>query len=415
MSFSTKTRDNKDLIVSMDIGTSRIVVLVAEITPEGVYSLIGMGEAASRGLKKGVVVSIDDTVSAMQRALEDAELMANCKITQVYTGISGSHVRALNSHGMVPIRDREISQADVEQVLATARAVAISNDQQVLHVLPQEYIIDGQDGVREPQGMSGVRLEVRVHIITGAVSAVQNIVKCVRRCGLEVQDLILQPLASSHALLNDDEKDLGVAMIDIGAGTSDITVFTRGAIKHTAVLPIAGDQITNDIAVALRTPARDAEDLKILHGVAHRQLADPREMIEVPGIGERSPRILSKQLLAEVIEPRMEELYKLIQAEIRRSGLAEQISSGLVITGGTSKMHGMVELAEEIFHLPVRVGVPNYSGGLSERVRNPRYASAIGLLNYSMQSHGFAPTGKLPLTHMTQLLDRMKTWFTNTF
>ncbi|HEX8979575.1 MAG TPA: cell division protein FtsA [Parasulfuritortus sp.] len=408
-------RESKDLIVGLDIGTSKIVALVAEVPPEGGINILGMGSAPSRGLKKGVVVNIEATVSAIQRALEDAELMANCKIGQVYTGIAGSHIRSLNSHGMVPIRDREVTQNDIERVIETARAVNISTDQQIVHVLPQEFIIDGQEGVREPLGMSGVRLEVKVHIVTGAVSAAQNIVKCVRRCGLEVKDLILQPLASSLAVLNDDEKDLGVCLVDIGGGTTDLAVFTRGAIQHTAVLPIAGDQITNDIAMTLRTPTREAEDLKIQHGIALRQLADAREMIEVPGIGERGARMLSKQLLSEVIEPRVEELYSLVQAELRRSGFEEQISSGIVLTGGSSLMQGMVELAEEVFHVPVRVGVPEYVGGLSERVRSPAYATSVGLLLAGMEKHELDEAAKIQNASFGQVMERMKSWFKNTF
>ena len=407
-------RENKDLIVGLDIGTSKIVTLVAEVTPEGGINILGMGSAPSRGLKKGVVVNIETTVSAIQRALEEAELMANCKISQVYAGVSGSHIRSLNSHGMVPIRDREVTHADIERVIETARAVNISTDQQILHVLPQEFIIDGQEGVREPQGMSGVRLEVKVHIVTGAVSAAQNIVKCVRRCGLEVKDLILQPLASSLAVLNEDEKDLGVCLVDIGGGTTDIAVFTRGAIQHTAVIPIAGDQITNDIAMTLRTPTREAEDLKIQHGVALRQLA-PRDMIEVPGIGERGPRMLSMQTLSEVIEPRVEELYSLVQAELRRSGFEEQISSGLVLTGGSSAMKGMVELAEEVFHMPVRLGVPEYVGGLSERVRSPRYATSVGLLLAGLEKHELDRASKIQGASFKQVFERMKAWFQQNF
>ncbi|MCU0842124.1 MAG: cell division protein FtsA [Thiobacillaceae bacterium] len=407
-------KEKQDLIVGLDIGTAKIVALVAEVLPEGGINIVGMGSAPSRGLKKGVVVNIEATVAAIQRTLEEAELMANCKITQVYAGIAGSHIRSLNSHGMVPIRDREVSHADVERVIETARAVNISADQQILHVLPQEFIIDGQEGVREPQGMSGVRLEVKVHIVTGAVSAAQNIVKCVRRCGLEVRDLILQPLASSLAVLNDDEKDLGVCLVDIGGGTTDLAVFTRGAIQHTAVIPIAGDQITNDIAMTLRTPTREAEDLKIQHGVALRQLA-PRDMIEVPGIGERGARMLSIQTLSEVIEPRVEELYSLVQAELRRSGFEEQISSGLVLTGGSSQMKGMVELAEEVFHMPVRLGVPEYVGGLSERVRNPRYATSVGLLIAGLEKHDLDQASKLQGASFKQVMERMRAWFQQNF
>jgi cell division protein FtsA len=408
-------RESKDLIVGLDIGTSKIVALVAEVPPEGGINILGMGSAPSRGLKKGVVVNIEATVSAIQRALEDAELMANCKIGQVYTGIAGSHIRSLNSHGMVPIRDREVTQNDIDRVVETARAVNISTDQQILHVLPQEFVIDGQEGVREPLGMSGVRLEVKVHIVTGAVSAAQNIVKCVRRCGLEVKDLILQPLASSLAVLNDDEKDLGVCLVDIGGGTTDLAVFTRGAIQHTAVLPIAGDQITNDIAMTLRTPTREAEELKIQHGIALRQLADAREMIEVPGIGERGARMLSKQLLSEVIEPRVEELYSLVQAELRRSGFEEQISSGIVLTGGSSQMKGMVELAEEVFHMPVRIGIPEYVGGFSERVRNPRYATGVGLLLAGLEKHEIDQAARIQGASFRQILERMKSWFQQNF
>ena len=410
-----KMRDSKELIVGLDIGTSKIVALVAESPPEGGVNILGMGLAQSNGLRKGMVVNIETTVSAIQRALEDAELMANCKIGEVYTGIAGSHIRSLNSHGMVPIRDHEVTQNDIERVVETARAVNISTDQQIIHVLPQEFIIDGQEGVREPLGMSGVRLEVKVHIVTGAVSAAQNIVKCVRRCGLEVKDLILQPLASALAVLNDDEKDLGVCLVDIGGGTTDLAVFTHGAIQHTAVLPIAGEQITNDIAMTLRTPTREAEDLKIRHGVALRQLTDAREMIEVPGICERGARMLSKQLLSEVIEPRVEELYSLVQAELRRSGFEQQISSGIVLTGGSSQMKGMVELAEEVFHMPVRVGVPEYVGGLSERVRSPAYATGVGLLLAGMEKHQSDQEAKMQNASFGQVLERMKAWFKNTF
>src|SRR5882724_9136765 len=373
-------KESKNLIVGLDIGTSKIAAIVAEMKPEGGFEVIGMGSSPSRGLKKGVVVNIESTVNAIQRALEEAELMADCKIRDVITGIAGSHIKSFNSHGMVAIKDKEVTQADVERVIETAKAVNIPMDQQVLHILPQEFIIDGQEDVREPLGMSGVRLEVKVHIVTGAVSAVENITKCVRRCGLVVKDVILQPLASSIAVLDDDEKELGICLMDIGGGTTDLAVFVGGAIRHTAVIPIAGDQITNDIAMTLRTPTKEAEELKIRHGCALRQLADPNDIIEVPGVGERGPRKLSRQMLAEVIEPRIEELYTLVQAELRRSGFEELLSSGIVITGGSAAMQGMVELGEEVFHLPVRIGVPAYVGGLSDVVRSPRYATAVGLL-----------------------------------
>ncbi len=373
-------KENRNLVVGLDIGTSKVAALVAELAPDGALEVLGMGSHESRGLKKGVVVNIEATVTSIQRALEEAELMADCKIASAFTGIAGSHIRSFNSTGMVAVKDREVSAGDVERAVETARAVNIPTDQQILHVLRQEFIIDGQEDVREPVGMSGVRLEVKVHIVTGAVSAAQNIVKCVRRCGLEVNDLILQPLASARAVLSEDERDLGVCLLDIGGGTSDLAIFTHGAIRHTAVIPIAGDQISNDIAMALRTPTAEAEAIKLRHGVALRQLADANEMIEVPGIGGRPPRVMSRQTLAEVIEPRVEELFSLVQQVLRDSGYEELLSSGIVLTGGSSMMQGMTELGEEIFHMPVRIGVPRYTGGLAEVVRSPRYATAMGLL-----------------------------------
>ncbi len=411
----SKPRDPKNLIVGLDIGTSKIVCIVAEVQPEGTLEIIGMGSHPSKGLRRGVVVNIEHTVNAIQRALEEAELMADCKIREVYTGIAGNHIRSFNSHGMVAIKDKEISQIDVERVIDTARAVNIPMDQQILHTIPQEFVVDGQEDVKDPLGMSAVRLEVRVHMVTGAVSAAQNIVKCVRRCGIEVADLVLQPLASAMAVLTEDERELGVCLVDIGGGTTDIAVFTDGAIRHTAVIPVAGDQVNNDIAVALRTPPKEAEDLKIRHGCALRQLADARDMIEVPGVGDRPPKTLSRQTLAEFIEPRMEELYSLVQAELRRSGFEELLSSGIVITGGTSAMTGMVELGEEVFHMPVRLGYPRYEGGLSEVMRNPRYATGVGLLLAGLESRGRDAPNKLGAGSFKDLLDRMKSWFKGNF
>jgi cell division protein FtsA len=411
----TRPRDTRNLLVALDIGTSKIVTLVAEITPEDTLNLIGMGSHPSRGLKKGVVVNIESTVNAIQRSLEEAELMADAKIREVITGIAGSHIKSFNSHGMVAIKDKEVQQYDIDRVIETARAVNIPMEQQVLHILEQEFIIDGQGGVRMPTGMSGMRLEVKVHIVTGAVSAAQNIMKCVRRCGLEVKDLMLQPLASADTVLLDDERDLGVCLVDIGGGTTDIAVFTDGAIKHTAVIPIAGDQITNDIAMALRTPTRDAEDLKISHGVALRQLASATDMIEVPGVGERGPSELSRQTLAEVIEPRVEELYSLIQRELRSSGLEELLSSGIVITGGSALMKGMVELGEEVFHMPVRVGLPNYTGALAEVVRNPRYSTAMGLLMAGLDQVKRDRHAKMQGAGFKEMLEKMKSWFKGNF
>src|SRR5512145_663060 len=376
----SKNRESKNLIVGLDIGTSKIACIVAEIRPEGTLEVIGAGMHQSSGMKKGMVVNIDATVGAIQRALEEAELMADCKIREVYTGIAGSHIRSSNANGMIKIKDKEVTHADVVRAVETASSISLPGDQQILHILEQEFSIDGQEGIKKPLGMSGLRLEVEIHIVTGAVSAVQNILKCIHRCGLEVNEMILQPLASSKAVLADDEKELGVCLVDIGGGTTDVAVFTGGAIRHTAVIPIAGDQITNDIAMALRTPTKDAEEIKQKHGCALRELADPAEMVQVPGVGDRASRQLSRQVLAEVIEPRVEELYSLVQKVLRDSGYEELMSSGVVLTGGSSVMQGMVELGEEIFHMPVRLGIPRYSGGLSDVIRSPRYSTAVGLL-----------------------------------
>jgi cell division protein FtsA len=411
----SRVKADKNLIVGLDIGTSKIVAIVAELQPEGTVKVIGLGQHQSRGLKKGVVINIESTMQSIQRALEEAELMADCKINNVYTGIAGSHIKSLNSHGMVKIKDAEVTQMDVDRVIETARAIALPADQQILHILTQEFIIDGQDDVREPLGMSGMKLEVKVHIVTGAVAAAQNIVKCIKRCGIEVSDLILQPLASSLAVLTEDEKELGVCLVDIGGGTTDIAVFKQGAIRHTAVVPIAGDQMTNDVAVAFRTPTQSAEDIKVKHGCALRQLADPREIVEVPGVDGREPRQLSVQTLAEVLEPRVVELYELVLNELRRSGMEEMIASGIVITGGSAMMRGMVELGEEIFHMPVRMGLPRYVGGLSEVVSNPRYATGVGLVLMGKQQLERHISGQMESSSFGRILDKMKSWFQGNF
>lgn len=387
------SKDYKDLLVALDIGTSKVVAVVAELKGESHYEVIGLGQSESKGLKKGVVVNIEATVQSIQRALEEAELMADCKITNVFTGIAGSHIRSFNSSGMVAIKEKEVTQTDVARVIETAKAINIPTDQQVLHILTQEFIIDGQEDVREPIGMSGIRLEVKVHIVTGAVSAAQNIVKCVRRCGLEVNDLILQPLASSLAVLTEDEKDLGVVLVDIGGGTTDIAIFAEGAIRHTAVIPIAGDQITSDIAMALRTPTPDAEDIKVGYGIAKQALADPDEMVEVPGLGERGPRTLSRQALAAVIEPRVEELFSLVQQVVRESGYEELLSSGVVLTGGAAMMPGMVELGEDIFLKPVRIGAPEYAGGLGRRAQSALF-DGDGAARRGQRSTDARPQGR---------------------
>jgi cell division protein FtsA len=407
-------KSEKNLIVGLDIGTSKVVAIVGEITDDGSIEIIGIGSHPSRGLKKGVVVNIESTVQSIQRAAEEAELMAGCQIHSVYAGIAGSHIRSLNSHGIVAISEKEVHQSDVERVIDAARAVAIPADQRILHILPQEFIIDNQEGIREPIGMSGVRMEAKVHLVTGAVSAAQNIIKCVRRCGLEVDDIILEQLASSAAVLTDDEKELGVCLVDIGGGTTDIAVFTGGAIRHTAVIPIAGDQVTNDIAVALRTPTLHAEEIKIKYACALTQLAQADETIEVPSVGDRPARRLARQTLAEVVEPRLEELFTLVQTELRRSGFEDLIAAGIVLTGGSSKMEGTVELAEEIFHMPVRLGLPQYVGGLVDVVRNPIYSTGVGLLLFGLR-HRSGPKSERRLKSDRGVWERMRSWFQGNF
>jgi len=409
-----KKTDNR-LIVGLDIGTSKVLAIVGEVNPAGEIEIIGVGHHPARGMRKGVVANIESTVQSIQRAVEEAELMAGCQIYSVYAGIAGAHISSFNSHGVVAIRDREVTQSDVERVIEAARALAIPNDQKILHILPQEFVIDGQEGIREPIGMSGVRLEAKVHIITGAVSAAQNIIKCIRRCGLEVDDIILEQLASSQAVVTDDEKDLGVCLVDIGGGTTDIAVFTDGAIRHTAVIPIAGDQVTNDIAVALRTPTQAAEEIKKKYGCALAQFAHGDETIETPSVGERPPRKLARQTLAEVIEPRVEELYELVRNELRRSGFEELVGSGVVLTGGSSKMEGMVELAEEVFHMPVRLGMPKYVGGLSEVVKNPIYSTGVGLIQFGHLNRGPHLDEGQERKGFKSVFERMRSWFQGSF
>lgn len=407
-------KEYKDLVVGLDIGTSKVMAVVAEVLPTGDPKLVGLGIAASEGIKRGVVVNIDATVQSIQLALKEAELMADCKIARVYTGITGSHVRGVNSSGMVAIKDKEVSPADVARVIETAKAVNIPNDQRLLLVEPQEFVIDGQD-VREPIGMSGIRLEVKVHIVTGAQSAAENIVKCVRRCGLEVEQLVLNPLASATSVLTEDEKELGVAVVDIGAGTTDVAIFTGGAIRHTAVIPIAGDLVTSDIAMALHTPTRDAEQIKVESGYAKQLLADPNDQIEVSGLGDRGPRMLGRQALAGVIEPRVEEIYALVQQAIRDSGYEELLSSGVVLTGGAAEMPGMIELAEDIFLKPVRRGVPMYSRTMADMVSRPQAATVMGLVNEARLAKVRGHKVAVKAGSMRNLFGRMKDWFVNSF
>jgi cell division protein FtsA len=404
-------RSDRALIVGLDIGTSKVVALVGEIGLDGAIEVVGLGSHPSRGLKKGVVVNIESTVQSIQRAVEEAELMAGCEIHAVYAGIAGSHVRSLNSHGVVAIRDREVTDVDVGHVIDAAKAVAIPADQRILHVLPQEFIIDGQEGIRDPIGMSGVRLEAKVHIVTGADSAAQNIIKCVQRCGLTVEDVVLEQLASAYAVLTDDEKELGVCLVDIGGGTTDIAVFSGGAIRHTAVIPIAGDQVTNDIAVSMRTPTQYAEDIKVRYACALSQLANPDESIEVPGVGDRPARRLARQTLAEVVEPRYEELYGLVRDELRRSGFEEVIAAGIVMTGGSARMEGAIDLAEEIFHVPVRLGLPQQVKGLAEVVQNPIYSTGVGLLLYARENTRGAARGRALPVNVHGIFERMQSWF----
>ena len=407
-------KEYKDLVVGLDIGTAKVMAVVAEVLPGGDLRLAGLGVAPSHGLKRGVVVNIDATVQSIQQALKEAELMADCKISRVWTGITGSHIRGQNSTGMVIVRDKEVAPLDVQRVVETAKAINIPNDQRLLLVEPQEFVIDGHE-VKEPIGMSGGRLEVKVHIVTGAQSAAENIVKCVRRCGLEAEQLVLNPSASSAAVLTEDEKSLGVAMVDIGAGTTDVSIFTDGSVRHTAVIPIAGDLITSDIAMALRTPTKDAEDIKVDFGVAKQLLADPNEHVEVPGLGDRAPRMLSRQALAGVIEPRVEEIFSLVHQVIRESGYEELLSSGIVLTGGSAVMPGMVELAEDIFLKPVRKGTPLYSGALHDMVASPRSATVMGLLEEARLARMRGMKASQQAGSVQSLFGRVRDWFVGNF
>ena len=372
---------SSELVVGLDIGTTKICAIVGEIQPDGV-DIVGIGTSPSRGLRKGVVINIESTVNSIKRAVEEAEMMAGCEIKSVYVGIAGGHIKGINSHGIVAVKDKEVKDSDIRRVIDATRAVVIPMDREVIHILPQEYIIDNQDGIKEPLGMSGIRLEAKVHLVTGACSSAQNIIKCANKTGLDVADIVLQQLASSMAVVNEDEKDLGVVLIDIGGGMTDIAIFSGGSIVHTSVLALGGNQITNDIAVGLRTPAPEAEKLKVKHGCAMATLVDKDETIEVPSVGGRSTRTLSRQILAEIIEPRVEEIFSLVQREIQRSGFEDLLASGAVITGGTTILEGMTELAEDVLGMPVRRGIPTRVGGLVDVVRSPVYATGVGLVMY---------------------------------
>ena len=405
-------KTDRNLLVGLDIGTTKVAAIVGEYRGGDEIEIIGIGTAPSKGLKRGIVVNLESTVHSIKRAVEEAELMAGCQIKSVFAGIAGSHIKSLNSHGIVAIKEKEVTQHDIDRVIDSARAVAIPADQKILHILPQEFVIDQQEGIKEPIGMSGIRLEAKVHMVTSSVSAEQNIVKCIRKCGLDVDDIVLEQLASCSSVLTDDEKDLGVCLIDIGGGTTDLAIFSEGAIKHTAVIPIAGDQVTNDIAVALRTPTKNAEDIKRRYACALTQLADAGQMIDVPSIGDREPRKISAQNLAEIVEPRYEELMLLVQAELRRSGYEDLIAAGMVITGGSSQVKGLVELAEEIFHMPVRMGVPLHVSGLMDVVQAPIYSTAVGLLLYGKDHNG---RGLGINEDGLDLFSKIKSWFQGNF
>lgn len=407
-------KSDKNLIVALDIGTNKIAALVGEITPDNQIEVVGFGVHPSRGLKRGVVVNIEATVQSIQRAIEEAELMAGCDIHTAYTGIAGSHISSLNSHGIVAIRDREVNQSDIDRVIDAAKAVAIPADQKILHILPQEFVVDAQEGVREPIGMSGVRLEAKVHIVSGALSAAQNITKCIRRCGLDVIDIILEPLASSYAVLSDDEKELGVCMVDIGGGTTDVAIFLDGSIRHTTVIPIAGDHVTNDIAVALRTPTQHAEQIKRQYASVSECVMQSDDMIPVPSISKRPAQQIPLRALSQVVHARYEELFSLVVSELRRSGFEDLITGGIVLTGGASKVEGCAELAESIFQMPVRIGLPQHVSGLIDVREDPTYATGVGLLLYGLKQqenpYPFVLHKGLP-----NLWSRMKSWFQGNF
>jgi len=405
----------RNLVVGLDIGTSKISVAVGEITPDNQLSIVGVGNQPARGMDKGGVNDLNLVIQSVQRAINEAELMADCQISSIYLGISGKHISCQNENGMVPINDKEVTQEDVDNVIHTARSVPISAERRMLHVLPQEFSIDCQDGIKSPIGMSGVRMEAKVHIVTCANDMAKNLVKCVERCHLSVDQLIFSALASSYSILTDDEKELGICVIDMGAGTMDISIFIGGALRHTAVIPVAGNQVTSDIAKIFRTPLSHAEDIKVQYACALRHLVSMEESIEVPSVGGRPARTMSRHTLSEVVEPRYQELFELIQEEVREAGLEDQIAAGYVLTGGTSKMEGVVEFAEEIFQMPVRIGSPLAVKGLKEYVDDPSYATVVGLLHYGMQAHQSGTNESHKLTGVSGLWSRLQAWFKGEF
>jgi len=405
-----------ELIVGLDIGTTKICAIVGEATDEGI-DIIGIGSHPSKGLRKGVVVNIEATVASIKRAIEEAELMAGCEINTVFTGIAGGHIKGFNSQGIVAVKDKEVREADIARVIDAAKAIAIPLDREVIHVLPQEYVIDDQGGIKDPLGMSGVRLEAKVHIVTGAVSSAQNIIKCANKTGLNVADIVLQPLASSEAVLGEDEKELGVCLVDIGGGTTDIAIFSGGSIVHTGVIALGGNNLTSDIAIGLRTPAHEAERIKQKYGCCLGSMVDDDETIEVPSVGGRQPRVLSRKILTEILEPRVEEIFQMVQREVQRCGYEDLLASGVVITGGSTLLAGMPELAEEVLGLPVRRGLPRGIGGLVDVVKSPMYATGVGLVHYGarhLDVRNFKIRGADDNVYK-KVGKRMKEWFAEIF
>jgi cell division protein FtsA len=405
---------NDEIVVGLDIGTTKIACIIGEVTDEGL-DIIGIGSHPSTGLRKGVVINIDATINSIQRAVEEAELMAGCEVNRVYAGIAGGHIKGFNSRGIVAVKDKEVKQTDLARVVDAARAVAMPMDRKIIHVIPQEYIIDEQDGIKEPLGMTGVRLEANVHIVTASVTSAQNIVKCANACGLEVADIVLEQLASSEAVLSEDEKELGVAVVDIGGGTTDIAIYSQGSLVHTAVLSIGGNHLTNDIAVGLRTPMAEAERIKQKYGCAMTERVSPEETIEVPSVGGRPPRVLSRQILSEIIEPRVEEIFAYVGRELKNSGFEDLIASGVVITGGTTILENMPELAEEVLALPVRRGNPKGVGGLVDVVRNPKFATGVGLVINGSENSEFDPFRVDEQNFYQRFASRVGEWFVQMF
>jgi len=405
-------KDN--IVVGLDIGTTKICAIVGEVSDDGL-DIIGIGHAPSKGLRKGVVINIAATVESIRRAVEEAELMAGCEISSVYTGISGGHIRGFNSHGIVAVKEGEIEEADVARVIDAAKAVAIPMDREVIHILPQEYIIDDQDGIKEPEGMHGVRLEAKVHIVTAAATSAQNIIKCANRTGLNVSAIVLQQLASAEAVLTEDEKDLGVCLVDIGGGTADIAIYSEGAIVHTSVLPLGGNHLTTDIALGIRTPQDEAERIKQKFGCALVEQVDPDELIEVPSVGGRRPRTLSRQILCEIIEARVEEIFQLVREEIRNTAYEDLLASGVVVTGGSAQLTGIEDIAEDVLGLPIRFGAPKGMGGLVDVVTSPSYATAVGLVQYgAKQMHTSKVRSAQPGLYR-RTTEKISTWFENFF